>query len=127
VTTLKDLIARDNVREDVRYGTDGPIPENFAGFSPWTVTLRRKRRQLTVPFYTGPAITEDPTAHGVLDCLLSDASAGEQTFEDFADEFGYDQDSRKAYATWESCVKMAERVRTFLGDAFEEYLYSERD
>lgn len=127
MTTLKSLIRRDNVRADVRYGSSEPTPENFANSTPWTVTLHRKRRKLTVSFYTGSAITEDPTAHDVLDCLLSDASAGEQTFEDFAGEFGYEEDSREAHATWESCEKMAKRVRKFLGDAFEDYAYADRD
>lgn len=127
MTTLKGLITRDKVRADVTYGTDKPVPRAFADSNPWTVTLHRKRRKLTVPFFTGPAITEDPTAHDVLDCLLSDASAGEQTFEDFASEFGYDEDSRSALETWRACSRMASKLRRFLGDAFVDYAYSERD
>lgn len=129
MTTLTSLIERDSVRAEVRYGSNEPTPDGFVEFNPWTVTLRRKRRQLSVPFYTGPAITEDPDVHNVLDCILSDALAGEQDFEDFARDYGYDEDSRRAYTTWEACGKMAERVRRFLVDAdtFEEYAYADRD
>jgi hypothetical protein len=129
MTTLKSLIERDGVRADVSYGASVPTPEDFRDSTAWTVVLRRKGRKLSVPFFTGSAITEDPTAHVVLDCVLSDALIGEDTFEGFASEFGYEEDSRKAYATWESCVKMARKVRKFLQDAdtFEEYAYADRD
>lgn len=129
MTTLKDLIERDRVRAEVWYGTSEPTPENFQGSTPWTVILHRKGQHLRVPFYTGPAITEDPTTHDVLDCVLSDALAGEQSFEDFAHDFGYDTDSREAYATWEVCGKLAVRVREFLvySEFFEEYAYADRN
>lgn len=129
MTTLNNLMERDEVRADVSYGSSEPTPENFQGCTPWTVTMIRKGRRISVPFYTRPAIAEDPTAHDVLDCVLSDALAGEQDFEDFASDFGYDEDSRKAYATWEACGKLAARVRRFLGDdeTFDEYAYADRD
>lgn len=44
-----------------------------------------------------------PTAAAVLYCLLSDASATDQCFADWASEYGYDTDSRKAFAIYEAC------------------------
>lgn len=44
-----------------------------------------------------------PKISDVLDCLLSDCSAGSESFEDFCSNFGYDTDSRKAHETWQIC------------------------
>lgn len=45
-----------------------------------------------------------PTATSALSCLLMDAEAFGFTFEEWASEFGYDTDSRKAEATYRECV-----------------------
>jgi hypothetical protein len=58
--------------------------------------------------------------------LLSDASAGEQSFEEFCLEFGYDPDSRKAERIHKACEKTARELRRLLGDDFETFLYSDR-
>lgn len=36
-------------------------------------------------------------------CFVEDADAGEQTFEEFADSYGYDQDSYRARQTHKAC------------------------
>lgn len=94
-------------------------PESFdPGASSWSVTLRFKGRRLTVPFYTG-SLAGEPDAAGVLDCLISDTYAGEQDFDEFCAEYGYDTDSRKAEATWHACRREGHKVRRFLGDDFD--------
>ena len=126
MTSLKTLVRLDNMRTEAVYSNQ-PVPDGFAhGSTPWRVTLLRKRRKLTVDFFTGPAICREPDAEGVLDCLLSNVSAGEQSFEEFCSEFGYDEDIRSAYVIWEKCHAMAPRVRKFLGDDFNDYLYADR-
>lgn len=87
---------------------------------PSKVTLRFKGRQLTVPFYMGPANTREPTTADVLACLCSDARFGESSFGDFCSDMGLDEDSRKAEATWRACVAMGPRVRQFLGAFFDD-------
>jgi hypothetical protein len=124
MTTLKALCSR--IRIESQYG-GVEVPDGFApGTHPYRVTLTYRRHRLTVPFFMGPALCEEPTADGVLDCLLSDASAGEQTFEEFCSDFGYDSDSRKAEATYRACAAMAPRLRRFLGDDFEAFQRAER-
>lgn len=44
-----------------------------------------------------------PTAAAVLYCLLSDMEVIDQSFTDWASDFGYDTDSRKALATYKAC------------------------
>jgi hypothetical protein len=124
VTTLKTLCSK--VKIESRYG-GVEVPEGFApGSHPYKVTLTYQRRRLTVPFFMGPALCEEPTAEGVLECLLSDASAGEMTFEEFCSDFGYDSDSRKAERTHRACVASRAGVLRLLGADFETFNRAER-
>jgi len=52
-----------------------------------------------------------PTAADVLYCLVLDAQASDELFETWADNFGYDQDSRKAEAIYNECRKIAHEMR----------------
>lgn len=87
----------------------------------YKVTLRYQGRSLTVPFFCGPAITDEPSAADVVSCLISDGCSGEQSFEEFCREFGEDPDSRKAEAAWKACAKTATRIRRFLGADYDEF------
>jgi hypothetical protein len=119
--TLKARIARDNVRaESVMTGK--PAWADF-GANWYSVTLKRGRRTLTVPFGMGEALTGDPTAEDVLGCLLSDASSADQPFENWADDYGYDTDSRKAKQTYRQVQAQTAKLRRFLGDDFDAYVY----
>lgn len=85
----------------------------------WRVTLAYGAQSFTLPFYQGSAHRKPPTAATVLDCVLSDADAGEMDFEEFAGDFGYDVDSRKAEATWKACRETALQVRMLLGNRYQ--------
>ena len=52
-----------------------------------------------------------PTAASVLYCLLSDMEAIDQSFVDWADDLGYDTDSRKALAIYEACCDTGRELR----------------
>lgn len=55
-------------------------------------------------------------AHEVLTCLSFDASVLEtSSFEDWAGDFGYDLDSRKAHQTYTVCMAHAKKLREWLG------------
>lgn len=92
----------------------------------WKVTLSRPdyaypghRRTLTVPFHTGSGLgPKPPKAVQVLACLLLDATgvAWGQSFEDWAGEYGYDTDSRKAEETYRQVIRQTEELRNFLLD-----------
>lgn len=44
-----------------------------------------------------------PEAASVLQCLLSDAQASRESFEEWCSNFGYDTDSREALGTYLAC------------------------
>lgn len=81
---------------------------------------------LTVYFSQGSAHKKPPTLADVLDCLASDASGVDnaQSFEEWASEYGYDTDSRKAECTYRICEKQAQELKALLGrDAYNQLLY----
>ena len=81
---------------------------------------------LTVYFSQGSAHKKPPTLAEVLDCLASDASGVDnaQSFEDWASEYGYDTDSRKAEKTYNICVQQAQELKALLGqDTYNQLLY----
>lgn len=60
--------------------------------------------------------TMDPA--GVCYSLISDAQAGSESFADFCSDFGYDEDSRKAFTTYEACQKNGKEFRALVGPHF---------
>lgn len=58
-----------------------------------------------------------PELRDVMCCLLMDASVLDySSFEDWANEYGYDTDSRKAETTYRQCIETALKLRNALGD-----------
>ncbi len=58
-----------------------------------------------------------PLLRDVLYCLISDASVLDYSgFDDWAAEFGYETDSRKAETTYRECLAIALKLKAILGD-----------
>lgn len=93
----------------------------------YRVTLLYQGRRYSFDFWQGVAHTAEPTAGGCLECLLSDAVAGETSFDDFCGEFGYSTDSRRAERIWKQCSTVRARLQRLLGGDFESFLDAERD
>lgn len=93
----------------------------------YRITLRYHGKRMTLDFWQGSGIKDDPSAEGVMDCLLSDASCAQDSYKDFCGNCGYEEDSRKAYGTYRQIMKQTERLKNLLGSEFEAFLYAERD
>lgn len=96
----------------------------------YTVTLSYQGRTMETPFKTGTAWTTVPTAADVLYSLLSDASGIDNaagSFEDWAGEYGYDTDSRKAEAAYQATLAQTQRLRALLGDAYSAAVFPPDD
>lgn len=52
-------------------------------------------------------------------CFLSDACAGDDTFENFCSEMGYDTDSRSAEKMHKECVKQGVKAKKVFEDIYE--------
>lgn len=96
----------------------------------WNVEISRDGKTFQTSYRTGlghrkaPSYDKNrrrpvkPELADVVSCLMSDAQAGQMSFDEFCSEFGYDSDSRKALATWEACVNTAGPLRHVLGVDF---------
>ena len=70
---------------------------------------------------------KEPMQKDVLDCLASDAAGYENAsgFEDWARDYGYNADSRKAEKTYRMIERQSARLKKFLGDAaYQELLWN---
>lgn len=126
--TLQQFINRHGITADVEYTDTNPNMEDSRyPMNHWKVTLRRSnpRRQMTVLFSTGLGISGQPDADDVLNCIISDAAGIEnaQGFEDWASEYGYDEDSRKAERIYKACQREARKLSQFLGDEYDDALW----
>ncbi len=104
--------------------TGGKASESFEYF---TGTGHRKQvkpmvspryRKNTVAYEAWAKDAFQPVAPHVADLLHSlilDSSASEQSFESWANEYGYDTDSRKAEDTYRACQKNADKLTRVLG------------
>lgn len=128
--TLAAFCERHKITADVTYGAppdaelvcDERQREWRRTANGWTVTLKRGRRRLTTPYWTGAAIRGEPEASDVLGCLLLDASGVEAAggiFRQWCSELGYSDDSRSAHAAWLACCRLLPRLRAFLGDLYD--------
>ncbi len=67
--------------------------------------------------------TWKPEPQDLLNNLKLDAQCGEYSFDDFCANLGYDEDSRKAEASWRACQESGRKLRNLLGPkAFAELL-----
>jgi hypothetical protein len=60
-----------------------------------------------------PYYINEPEEMDVLYCLYSDAQMGNETFEDFCGNCGYDTDSRQALETYLACQSTGHKLRGF--------------
>jgi hypothetical protein len=82
----------------------------------WTVELRYDGRKMTVDYWTG-MLVQGPTIDDVMLSLCLDVYEG--SFEDWASDYGYDEDSRSAERTYEAVMTQTANLRRLLGDDFE--------
>jgi len=88
----------------------------------WRFTLTRGVGPfLTGHFSQGPAHTTQPDLCDVLSSLLMDTSGLDQPFEDWAEDLGYDPDSRKAERIYTACkAALAALESTFTAQELED-------
>ena len=74
-----------------------------------------KRSGVTLPFMTGMSIQGTPKASEVIACAARDGmSTVGVSFEDWASEFGYDTDSRKAETIFKDCEGLLFKLQNLL-------------
>lgn len=97
---------------------DGMAANFSAGATYWRCTLTHKGKRMSVYYSMGSALKGSPDAKYVLESLFMDAQTPD-AFPAFCSEFGYDEDSRKAEATWKACRSIGIRLQKLLGRDFD--------
>lgn len=120
MVTIQDFIGNTAISSKVKRVDANPNMEDMgAGARHFLITLKAGRFTMRVPFSQGSAHTVAPTTADVLDCLAMDAAGYEnaRSFDDWASEYGYDTDSRKAERIYKVCQRAAASLKRFVGSA----------
>jgi len=127
--TISEFVQANNVTMRYRERTDrNPAMEDSSQMDHWRCVIRAGKKQMSLVFSMGFGLNgKAPDLPDVLDCLASDAAGVENAdnnFEDWASEYGYDIDSRKAERTFAACARQAEKLKNLLGDeAYDALLF----
>lgn len=127
--THSEFAAKAGLSFSAAPADDNPhMTDASLGMRHWLCILRRKGKEtMRVPFSQGSAYKDPPTVADVLWCLASDATSWEDcagSFESWAEEFGYDTDSRRGEQTFKAVRRQSRALRTLLGDdLYNELLY----
>lgn len=125
--TLTTFVNENKIKMDVKRTDENKLNKEWKNANHYKVTLKYNVYQLTTYFSQGYGIDRDPNTEDVLNALASDSSMVENagSFEGWANELGYDTDSRKAEKIYKVCIKQAEKLKSFLGDdKYQELLYN---
>jgi len=127
MNSMKVFVEKNRIGISVNYADENKNNPDWKNANHYKVTLRHKGKRLTSYFSQGYGITGEPKTEDVLNDLASDSSGIEnaRSFEDWAADYGYDTDSRKAEKIYNACMKQSEKLKSFLGDnLYQELLYN---
>jgi len=145
-TTIEDFIAHQYIKHDNKITIQSEYCESnpnmnmveSSRMNHFIIRLKRKfrlngnhldtrygYRQLKLYFSQGMAINGKPKLEDVLDCLKSDYLVSLDGFEEFCANCGYSDDSIKSLKTFKIIQKQSKKLKTFLGDAFNDLLKCE--
>jgi len=116
--TMKQFVKENRVRIQCEWSYENKNDPDWKDANHYKVTLKMGHKQLTTYFSMGYAHTKEPTAEDVLDAIASDSAGIEnaRSFEDWAGDYGYDSDSRKAERIYVVCQRQADKLKQFLGE-----------
>lgn len=128
MSTIAQFIAANKITMKCERTDANPHMDDSARMDHWKCKLRNglSGNRMTITFSMGLGHNgAEPPLYTVLDCLACDAAGIDNAFgfADWADDYGYDTDSRKAERIYKACVKSAEKLRAFCGCAYSDLLF----
>lgn len=125
---ISSFIRANHIGMDVEWTDNNPNMSDSGDYMTrhFKCLLKRQGKRMTVYFSQGCAHEREPSVSDVLDCLASDSASIEtaRSFEDWASDYGYDAESRKAEKIFKVCERQAEKLKQFLGaDAYSALLW----
>jgi hypothetical protein len=130
--TIHEFIATHGITADFANADRNPHmdhPDPYARHYYVTLRIPARKEIFELPFTVGSSWKREPTIADVLNCLASDASVFdmEPDFENWAESYGFDPDSRKTEATYTAIKRQSDSLCFFLGDAAYHDLLSETE
>lgn len=86
----------------------------------WIYKMQLVRGNKSYTFEFGQSITAGDQIPTYYDVLAALTKYDPYTFENFCAEYGYDEDSRRAYSTYQAVKKEYEAVERLFGDVMDE-------
>ena len=99
----------------------------------WNIEIMHNGKFLNTQFYCGlghviktkisskPIMPKAPTIKDVMQSLLLDASANDESFNNWCANYGYDSDSLKAFNMYQQCCETANKLnKTFTRNELNE-------
>ena len=127
--TFKAFCNRYHVLAECELVEKNPNMAEWADATHWKVRLHRKnpRHTLTTYYSMGYALTGEPEAHEVLECLTLDARGFgfARTFQDWCGEYGYSDDSIKAENLYRTIEHQSGKLQAFAGDEWDDLMRCE--
>lgn len=119
---IVEFVQAHNITLDIlgNHGLQTEVGEGWQHVR-YTVRLNYAGRSLTTAWRAGTGLAALGTGAGdaanILDSLVSDAASytDARSFEEWAEEFGYDTDSRAAEKTYNACGKISRDLTNLLG------------
>lgn len=127
--TIHDLIAKNAIRIICKRTNSNPAMADLGDNARhWHITLvngKSGNRLRSLKFSQGSALTAEPTAADVLDCLALDASSVENArdFEDWCHGYGYDTDSRSAEKIYNTIKAQIVKLKELMGSDYKALLF----
>ncbi|UOF80577.1 hypothetical protein [Caudoviricetes sp.] len=117
---LEELLHKYGVKTTVEWANTNPNMKDNGHMNHFKVLFTIKddsTRQMTVYFSKGKALTEEPTATEVIDCLIQDMNSISEGLDEFVDSMGYEyHEGKKVFDTIET---QTQKLWNFLG--FEKF------
>ena len=130
--TIKQFIKENGLTMSCEYADSNPNMKDSQNMNHYKVTIKRRFKvfgnyldsrygfkQMTLHFSQGYGVEGEPTLESVLSCLISDSYCG-SSFQDFCDNLGYDNDSRKAEKTFKATLKQTSKLKKLLDNKFND-------
>lgn len=115
MTTLENFITENKVRLSCEWVSERPDHLMDSRMNHWKCKLSANGRIFTFYFSQGYGFHgAEPTLPDVLESFASDFRP-EQSFEEFCDDYGYDEDSRKAERIYKAVVKQNAAIERLFG------------
>ena len=130
--TIKQFIKENGLTMSCEYADSNPNMKDSQNMNHYKVTIKRRFKvlgnyldtrygfkQMTLFFSQGYGVEGEPTLESVLNCLISDSYCG-VTFQEFCDNLGYNNDSRKAEKTFKATLKQTSKLKKLLDNKFND-------